>query len=79
MMHLIIIKSEKRYATGSSGSGRILPQIFPVNKNYVTNYMFPYQVSGDSLLYLKTSYRHRPAFYIKDAKVNTIAGKRYFH
>ncbi len=28
---------------------------------------FLYQVSGDSLLYLKTSYRHRPAFYIKDA------------
>jgi hypothetical protein len=41
--------------------------IFPVNKKYVTNYYFPYQVSADSLLYLKTSMRHRPAFYIKDA------------
>jgi len=37
----------------------------PVNKEFVTNYSFPYQVSPDSLLYLKTSYRHRPAFYIR--------------
>ena len=36
--------------------------LFPVKKNYVINRLFPYQVSGDSLLYLKTSYRHRPAF-----------------
>jgi hypothetical protein len=60
--------------TGSETQGTInqgteagYTQILPVNKNYVTNAVFPYQVSGDSLLYLKTSYRHRPAFYIKDA------------
>ena len=41
--------------------------VFPVKKNYITNYFFPYNVSNDSLLYLKTSLRHRPAFYIKDA------------
>jgi hypothetical protein len=41
--------------------------ILPVKKKYVTNSIFPYQLSGDSLLYLKTSYRHRPAFFIKDA------------
>ncbi|MEP7371774.1 MAG: hypothetical protein ABI675_00210 [Chitinophagaceae bacterium] len=41
--------------------------ITAVNKNYVTDAVFPYQVSADSLLYLKTSFRHRPAFYIKDA------------
>lgn len=40
--------------------------IFPVTKKYVTNYRFPYQISYDSLLYLKSSYRHLPAFYIKD-------------
>jgi hypothetical protein len=40
--------------------------LFPVNKNYVTNYYFPYSIGNDSLLYLKTSYRHRPAFYIKN-------------
>ncbi|MEO5945183.1 MAG: hypothetical protein ABIP79_00090, partial [Chitinophagaceae bacterium] len=40
----------------------------PVKKSYVTNYYFPYSAGADSLLYLKTSYRHRPAFYIKDAK-----------
>ena len=39
--------------------------ITAVNKRYVTNYFFPYQAGNDSLLYLKTSYRHRPAFYIK--------------
>ncbi len=42
--------------------------IFPVNKNVVTNYMFPYVISNDSLLYLKTSYNRRPTFYIKDGE-----------
>ncbi|MBC7873066.1 MAG: hypothetical protein H7Y01_03660, partial [Ferruginibacter sp.] len=40
--------------------------LFPVKKNYVTSYYFPYQAGNDSLVYLKTSYRKRPAFYIKD-------------
>lgn len=34
--------------------------------NIVTNYYFSQQISADSLLYLKTSYTERPAFYIKD-------------
>jgi hypothetical protein len=41
--------------------------LFPVKKSYVTNYYFPYSAGNDSLLYLKSSYRHRPAFYIKNA------------
>jgi hypothetical protein len=41
--------------------------LMPVRKNFVTNYLFPYAAGVDSLVYLKTSYRHRPAFYIKDA------------
>lgn len=41
--------------------------LFPVTKNYVTSYFFPYNAGQDSLVYLKTSYRHRPAFYLKDA------------
>jgi hypothetical protein len=41
--------------------------LFPVNKKYVTSYFFPYQAGADSLIYLKASYRQRPAFYIKDA------------
>lgn len=41
--------------------------IFPVNKHYVTNYYFPYAAGTDSLIYLKSSYRKRPAFYIKDS------------
>lgn len=40
--------------------------VFPVNKKYVTDYMFPYAAGQDSLIYLKSSYRHLPAFYIKD-------------
>ena len=40
--------------------------LLPVKSNYVTSYYFPYSGGDDSLLYLKASYRHRPAFYIKD-------------
>ncbi len=40
--------------------------VFPVKQSYVTNYYFPYGIGNDSLVYLKKSYRHRPAFYIKD-------------
>ena len=40
--------------------------IFPINKKFVTNYRFGYRISDDSLLYLKSSYRELPAFYIKD-------------
>lgn len=41
--------------------------VFPVRKNYVSNYYFPYSAGADSLVYLKTTFRHRPAFYVKDA------------
>ena len=41
--------------------------VFPVKKGFVNNYYFPYAAGSDSLLYLKTSYRQRPTFYIKDA------------
>ncbi|MFZ1259431.1 MAG: hypothetical protein WAQ93_03080, partial [Chitinophagaceae bacterium] len=41
--------------------------IFPVKRRFVNNYYFPYATGSDSLLYLKTSYRQRPTFYIKDA------------
>ena len=54
--------------------------VFPVNKKYVSNYVFPYQLAGDSLLYLKTTYRHRPGFYIKDGVPRTqIANTGYLH
>ena len=41
--------------------------VFPVRKDYVTSYFFPYSAGKDSLIYLKASYRHRPAFFVKDA------------
>ena len=34
--------------------------------SYVTNYFFPYQIDNGSLLFLKSSYRKRPAFVLKD-------------
>ncbi len=40
--------------------------ISKATRGYVTSYYFPYAAGSDSLLYLKTSFRHRPAFYIKD-------------
>ena len=60
-------RSTQQSQKPDQGTEAGVTNLFPVNKKYVTNRIFPYQVSGDSLLYLKTSYRHRPAFYIKDA------------
>jgi hypothetical protein len=40
--------------------------VFPVRKDHVVSYYFPYAAGTDSLLYLKTSLRKRPAFFIKD-------------
>jgi hypothetical protein len=52
---------EKRIDTGLSD------KIFTTaNLKYIKNYLFPYRISEDSLLYLRTSYRHRPAFFIRD-------------
>lgn len=45
-------------------------QYFNVNEKEiaqekVVNYLFPYQIGNDSILYLKTSYQHRPTFILK--------------
>ncbi|HEV7780725.1 MAG TPA: hypothetical protein VGO58_05640 [Chitinophagaceae bacterium] len=40
--------------------------LFPVKKEHVVSYYFPYAAGNDSLIYLKTSFHKRPAFYIKD-------------
>ena len=34
--------------------------------SHVTNYFFPYNIEDGSLLYLRSSYRKRPAFVVKD-------------
>ena len=39
-----------------------------VKRATVTNYYFPQYIGQDSLLYLKTSYKKLPAFYVKDKK-----------
>ena len=61
-----LVTAENRKTEPGSFQSKIPERVFPVNKKFITNYYFPYQVSADSLLYLKTSYRQRPAFYIKD-------------
>ncbi|OYW19954.1 MAG: hypothetical protein B7Z54_02475 [Sphingobacteriales bacterium 12-47-4] len=38
--------------------------VLPVNKKYLQNDLFPYQAGDDSLIFLRTTYRHRPAFYV---------------
>ncbi|MCX8019514.1 MAG: hypothetical protein N2747_03340 [Chitinophagaceae bacterium] len=38
---------------------------FRVNRKYVNDYYFPHIAGEDSLVYLKETYRHRPAFYLK--------------
>lgn len=40
--------------------------------SHVTNYFFPYQMDDGSLLYLKSSYRKRPAFVVKDNSGETV-------
>jgi hypothetical protein len=40
--------------------------VFPVQKNYVANYFFPYSAGNDSLIFLKADYRHRPVFMLKN-------------
>ncbi len=58
--------------------------ITAATKNYVTNYFFPYQPGGDSLLYVKSSYKKRPAFVMKDSagehrlRVKDISPDEYF-
>ena len=50
----------------NQGSGAGEQKITSPTLKYVTNYFFPYSMENESLLYLKSSYRKRPAFVIKD-------------
>lgn len=43
-----------------------IKNITVANKHFLTNYTFPYEIGDDSLLYMRSSYRYRPAFYIKN-------------
>ncbi|MBZ4187756.1 PQQ-like beta-propeller repeat protein [Niabella beijingensis] len=42
--------------------------VFPADHKTLTSYYYPQQVSADSLLYLKTSNKERPGFYLLDKK-----------
>lgn len=52
--------------TINQGTEAGIKNISPQNEKNVTSYVFPYSIGEDSLLYLKTSYAHRAAFYIKN-------------
>lgn len=58
--------------------------LFPLKKSFVTSYFFPYSAGTDSLVYLKSSYRQRPAFYLKDKngehriRIRDISGDEQF-
>jgi len=68
LIRLRQINSGPARVTGSGGDEAGINDLTPLNEKLVTNYYFPYQLGRDSLLYLKTSYKQRAAFYIKDAK-----------
>lgn len=53
--------------TSAQGTTASPTNITNASADYVTNYMFPYRLGGDSILYLKNSYRHVRGFYIRDA------------
>ena len=55
--------SQEKFNQGSTAGEQ---KITKPTLSYVTNYFFPYQLGNGSLLYLKSSYRKRPAFVIKD-------------
>lgn len=56
----------KSQSNGKPGGAAVSAPVFPVNQQVVTSYLFPYSISADSLLYLKTAYNKRPAFFIRD-------------
>jgi hypothetical protein len=59
------LAEQQQFIQGTEAGSK---NVFKANKLYVTNYRFPYLTEDSSLLYLKSSYRHRPGFYIKDNK-----------
>jgi hypothetical protein len=58
------LNREMEVKAADSGAGII--NLSSVKKNFLTHYYFPYAIGDDSLVYLKTSGRRLPAFYIRD-------------
>ena len=52
----------------NQGTGAGTHLLFPVNNRYVINDYFPYQAGGDSVFFLRSSYRRIPAFYVQNGK-----------
>src|SRR5436190_3161119 len=53
--------------TFNQGGNAGIKNLSRIKKNFITNYYFPYAIGNDSLVYLKTSGRHLPAFYIRNS------------
>jgi hypothetical protein len=62
-MSIKSLTREMQMNTTVNGPG--IENISTSKKNYVTNYLFPYSIGNDSLVYLKISNRRIPAFYIR--------------
>jgi hypothetical protein len=68
----------------NQGTEAGIQDLTPLNKHFVTNYIFPYQAGPDSLIYLKNSYRQINEFFIKDAagehklRVKDISNEQQF-
>lgn len=56
---------KKNLAAQSAGEAGTAP-VLSLNKRVVTDYLYPYVISADSLLYLKKAYNKRPTFFIQD-------------
>lgn len=54
-------------ATGNSPSESGTNPVLPLNKKVLTNYLFPYAVENDGLIYLKKANNQRPAFVLRDS------------
>jgi hypothetical protein len=61
--------SQSRHPSGlNQNGGTSIQNITPLNEDVPTNYFYPYLWGKDSLLYLKSSYGQRDAFYIKNSR-----------
>lgn len=56
---------KEKLAKNPAGEAGTSP-VLPLDKRVVTDHLYPYIVSADSILYLKKAYNKRPAFFIHD-------------
>lgn len=62
-----VFRTEATQLFKSSTEQSFLPgqTLLKGSTRFIENYLFPYRAGDDSLIYLKTSYRRRPVFYVR--------------